>query len=132
LLACPVQNATLDAIHDPFFEKIYALYSTRDTIQVLDPQGMYRLDDNPRRHLAFSHHRFPADAHLHQAKITGRWLGFMHQDFVDPSFIQHLPTALHALDTWEEEVPVLPNQERELILLHCGAPVGSAASGSDS
>jgi hypothetical protein len=119
LLACPVQEETREYIHDRFFEKIYAFYSTRDNIQVLDPQGMYITGKNQERHVQFSQRRFPHDDHLHQAQLKGRWFCLLHEDFIKPSFVKHLPTLIAALETWEQEVPAQRGQERIFTLLHC-------------
>jgi hypothetical protein len=117
LLASPVQKETVDYIHDPFFEKVYALYSTLDNLQVLDPQGMYKTEHNTKRHLAFSQRRFPSYPHLRQAKIKINGHGIPHIGFLTRGFINYLPTVLDTLDTWESENPSQQNQER-LLLLH--------------
>ncbi len=41
LLACPVQNYTMDLVKSPFFKRIYSIHSHTDMLQVLDPQGLH-------------------------------------------------------------------------------------------
>jgi len=41
LLACPVQNYTIDLVKAPLFKKIYSIHSHTDMLQVLDPQGLH-------------------------------------------------------------------------------------------
>ncbi|PKN03660.1 hypothetical protein CVU75_01120 [Candidatus Dependentiae bacterium HGW-Dependentiae-1] len=116
-LANPVQKETADYARDPFFEKIYALYSTMDNLQVMDPQGLYKTKKNGKRHLKFSDRRFPLQKNLRQAKIKINGHGIPHIGFITRGFINYLPTILDTLDAWEVESPALPNQER-LLTLH--------------
>lgn len=116
LLASPVQKETASYANDPFFEKVYALYSTMDNLQVMDPQGMYKTAHNSTRHLEFSKRRFAPHAHLRQAKIKINGHGIPHIGFVTRGFINYLPSILDTLDTWEAENPAKPNQERLLTL----------------
>jgi hypothetical protein len=73
-------------VKDPFFKKIYALYSTHDFVQVLAPQG-----------LGFSGRHFPEHTTLRQAKVKINGKSPNHFDFVNPKFIQHLPGILSYL-----------------------------------
>ena len=41
LLACPVQNYTVDLVKAPLFKKIYSIHSHTDMLQILDPQGLH-------------------------------------------------------------------------------------------
>jgi len=41
LLACPVQNYTIDLVKAPLFKKIYSIHSHTDMLQILDPQGLH-------------------------------------------------------------------------------------------
>ncbi len=117
LLASPVQKETCGYLCDPFFEKVYALYSTMDNLQVMDPQGMYKTTHNNTRHLEFSERRFAPHAKLRQAKIKVNGHGIPHIGFITRGFINYLPSIVDTLDTWEEESPAKAGQER-LLTLH--------------
>ncbi|HEB42076.1 MAG TPA: hypothetical protein ENI08_03590 [Candidatus Dependentiae bacterium] len=41
LLACPVQNYTMDLVKSPLFKRIYSIHSHTDMLQILDPQGLH-------------------------------------------------------------------------------------------
>jgi len=41
LLACPVQNYTIDLVKAALFKKIYSIHSHTDMLQILDPQGLH-------------------------------------------------------------------------------------------
>ncbi len=117
LLAAPVQKETSAYARDPFFEKIYALYSTMDNLQVMDPQGLYKTVHNEKRHLEFSKRRFPVQDNLRQAKIKVNGHGIAHIGFISRGFINYLPTIIDTLDSWETENHAQPGQER-LLTLH--------------
>ena len=41
LLACPVQNYTMNLVKSPLFKRIYSIHSHTDMFQILDPQGLH-------------------------------------------------------------------------------------------
>ena len=41
LLACPVQNYTMDLVKSPLFKRIYSIHSHTDMLQILDPQWLH-------------------------------------------------------------------------------------------
>ncbi|MGE0009286.1 MAG: hypothetical protein AB7F19_01985 [Candidatus Babeliales bacterium] len=107
LLACPVQEATQNLIKHSCFKAIYSLYSTRDVLQVIDPQGIYfgeyeSIDfDN-----LFSKRQFPQHPKLKQAEIQYNNRGILHVEFLLieklSGFIQHLPHILCMLASHHE------------------------------
>lgn len=115
-LAGPVQRETKEHVKSPVFKKIYSLYSTLDSIQIMDPQGMYKTEHNKKRHVLFSQRRLPADKKMRQAKIKINGHGLPHIGFILKGFIRLIPTILDELDAWELESPNTNNDERLLIL----------------
>lgn len=101
LLACPVQEQTKQLIKHPFFKTIYSFYSTRDILQVIDPQGIYvdDLEDIDFEQGIFSARTFPEHEKLKQVEIRYNDRGILHVEFLLinklASFVKHLP---HALD----------------------------------
>ena len=113
-LAGPVQKETRDFVHAPCFKKIYAFYSTLDSIQILDPQGMYKLKDGDKRHVQFSGRRLPFSPKVYQTKIKINGHGVPHVGFIMNKFVQLLPTALDEVSEWYKQEPIKECQERLL------------------
>ncbi|MCX5922413.1 MAG: hypothetical protein NTX86_03725 [Candidatus Dependentiae bacterium] len=115
LLACPVQKKTMDYIHDPLFEKIYALYSSLDLWQVLAPQFLYRTEVHIKNKKVirskmplFSERRFPSNPKLAQIKIKINGNAIFHSKFTSSKFMQLLPSILDEVTTWQKEEPQYP------------------------
>jgi hypothetical protein len=117
LLACPVQHKTEHLIASPLFGKVYSFYSTLDSLQVADPQGLYKKERRPGDNRVFSQRRFPNHEKLIQVKLRINNHGVMHLGFILDSFIKHLPTVLNHLDAWEQEEPHTSDEVRQLNLL---------------
>lgn len=103
LLACPVQEQTKHCINHSLFKSVYSLYSTRDLLQVLDPQGIYyqEYDEDFFDRCWFSERTFPAHAKLKQAEIRYKGRGLLHVEFLlvkkTANFIEQLPYILDTL-----------------------------------
>ncbi len=95
LLACPVQEKTKHLIADDCFNKVYSFYSGGDTIQILDPQGLYPKSKTKK---LFSDRTFDHHVKLRQSqvKINGRSL--MHIEFLWTNFLKYLPALCQEID----------------------------------
>lgn len=98
LLACPVQVKTVPYIKDPVFKKIYSLYSTRDFIQILDPQEIIN-NMREKRFPLFSQRTFPDQPNLRQIVVKRKKRAISHAEFILEKFLTTLPTILNELDT---------------------------------
>lgn len=94
LLACPVQQETEQYVHDPLFKEVFALYSSFDLLQVVDPQGIY---DHHGNWPLFSGRRFACDDKLIQAKIKIDGRALFHADFLRLKFVSLLPIIIDKL-----------------------------------
>ncbi len=92
LLACPVQTATKNGIKSPLFEKVYSFYSSTDLLQVLDPQGLYRLEN--RGKTFFSERLFPFQQNIVQRNLSATGGMYRHVDFLLKPFLMSLPDLL--------------------------------------
>lgn len=114
LLACPVQVKTQKYLHDPMFEKVYALCSALDLIQILDPQGLYPSSKNTP---LFSQRCFPNNKKLAQVKIQINNRAITHAEFVTPKFLYYLPNIIQEINIWHVETPVsLEHNQRTRLL----------------
>lgn len=111
LLACPVQEKTMNLISKPMFKNIYSLYSSLDFIQILAPQITRRTRTNtilrkkkhPHKFPHFSSRLFPQQSHIMQIKIKFNGHPITHTSFTALHFIQILPTILATLISWQKE-----------------------------
>lgn len=111
LLACPVQDKTMNFINTPMFERVYSLYSSFDIVQILAPQFRRNhsidLTTLKRKHHykipLFSSRVFPSHQHLTQAKIKINNYPLTHTSFSTQKFVKMLPYILQTLDLWDEE-----------------------------
>ncbi|MFI5332528.1 MAG: hypothetical protein ACHQVS_00330 [Candidatus Babeliales bacterium] len=94
LLACPVQIKTVTFIKDPVFKKIYSLYSTRDFIQILDPQEVVN-NLKEKRFPLFSQRKFPDQPNLRQIVVKRKKRAISHVEFMLEKFLTTLPTILN-------------------------------------
>lgn len=101
LLACPCQTVTKNYAYDPVFEKVYSLSSKFDLLQVVDPQGLYKLGiETP----LFSERYLNNHPRVRQAriKITGRYI--FHLEFLmSKTFLSKLPIIMSAVDSWYKD-----------------------------
>lgn len=116
LLASPVQHMTEKLVASPLFGKIYSFYSTFDTSQVMDPQGLYKERLHGDKKL-FSQRRFPDHTSLIQIKFRINKHGVPHIGFISERFIKRMPAIINYLDQWEEEYPHTAHEIRQLNLL---------------
>lgn len=105
LLACPVQKTTEHLINNPIFEKIYSLYSSMDSLQILDPQGLHNCTQNGFGSPLFSERRFKQHEKLAQVKLKIDGRGLLHVEFVLEKFISLLPAILNEINAWYNEHP---------------------------
>lgn len=100
LLACPVQEYSKNLVTAACFKKIYSLYSLMDSIQIADPQGLYRQTKqlNNTKKPFFSQRVFPYHQHLLQASIYNGYRGIMHIEYLMFHFVRTLPALLTELD----------------------------------
>lgn len=96
LLACPVQHATAHKVESSVFTRIYALYSTSDWIQVMDPHGLNREGVDSGGQI-FSGRRFPGHGRLVQAEVRWNGRGLSHAGFIRQRFGAALPSLLAEL-----------------------------------
>ena len=115
LLACPIQEQTVHCAHNVLFKRIYSLYSRRDSIQVMDPQGFHywRKKDKLLKPMSFFSGRcFPKEcAKVQQIAILLNGKHPAHVDFLFHKFLKFLPTILKRLKKWRkkkiEEIPAI-------------------------
>lgn len=117
ILACPVQQKTAHLITSPVIKKAYSLFSTMDTIQVLDPQGIYKEAQKPSPLL--SERLFPHADNVRQVQIKTHLRGFMHIDFVRKFFVEKLSKTLDVIDAYHEDHPT---KEPIIVKLHSSKP----------
>jgi hypothetical protein len=96
LLACPVQEETSHKLASPVFKDIYALYSTSDFMQVLDPQGL-NFEGAKAGGKLFSERRFAPQRNLVQAQIRWTRAKLTHTGFMREKFGTALPSILEEL-----------------------------------
>ena len=101
LLACPVQEETAHLTEDPLFKKIYALHSSLDLIQIIDPQHFHK--KATKKTPLFSHRYFPPQEKITQTKIKMGKRAITHIEFILPPFLSYAPTILNEMDKWKEE-----------------------------
>lgn len=103
LLACPVQEQTQYLIENSYFKTIYSFYSTRDVLQVIDPQGIYfgEYESIDFDRSLFSQRRFPENSKLKQIEVRYHDRGILHIEFLLikklAGFIEHLPNVLQTV-----------------------------------
>lgn len=101
LLACPVQRETAHLITSACIKKAYSLFSSMDSIQILDPQGVYK--ETTQQSPLLSERMFPQAPHLKQAQIKTVYRGLMHIDFIRDYFVKQLAAILDAIDAYEQK-----------------------------
>jgi len=110
LLACPVQRNTRDYIADPLFERVYALCSSLDMLQLLAPQIISNIYRTKKGHIRskmewppFSQRCFPGNPKLTQIKIKMNGRAIFHHEFNSKPFIKVLPRILTTINSWKDE-----------------------------
>ncbi len=108
MLACPVQEETMDFINNAMFKRVYALYSSLDVVQIMAPQVIRRTiidqQGNKKRQKyripRFSARCFPPHSHLMQTKIKVNDHAIFHTGFISTNFLEILPRVIAELDSW--------------------------------
>jgi hypothetical protein len=116
LMGCPIQDATQHFAHDPFFNRVYSLYASMDTIQLLDPQGLYNLPVNEKRTLKFSHRCLPIGSNVRQVRLKINGHSLLHLSFLTKGFLKLLPTILDEIDYWYDTEPSSTTCDQERVL----------------
>lgn len=117
LLGCPIQHETAHKAQHPMFKKIYSFFSTLDTLQVIDPQGLQKWDkdglpkDMPYKRRLLSDRCFVPHPKIKQIQIKMHGRGIMHVEFLLTKFLKLLPALLH-------EVDQLDPQDTRIKLIH--------------
>lgn len=98
LFACPVQDETLPHLEAPCIKKVVSLFSTKDRIQILDPQKLW----SKKATSFFSRKRFAANLSntekLKEAEIRIDGDGTQHGDFIKEPFLSRMPEIIAFLD----------------------------------
>lgn len=105
LLACPVQLKTKKCIQSSLFKHIISLYSTLDTFQILDPQGLYRNEIHAMQKMydeklnvpLFSERYFELQDNLHQFNVRINNRGLFHIEFMLLTFVKALPAIIRSI-----------------------------------
>lgn len=111
LLACPVQAVTEPNAHRPMFTKIYSIFSKSDSLQILDPQGLYYwhnyMNGTVKEKIEssfFSQRTFIPDKKIVQIMVKFNYTTFgfsrdlMHVEFLFPDFLNNLSAILAYAD----------------------------------
>ena len=109
LLACPVQERTSPNIKNPLFERVYSIFSSMDSIQVIDPQGFHYWRNHRNgtfkeriKSSFFSERCFKEDEKLLQIKVKFHKegvlrvrRGLMHVEFIMEPFVCYLSKLIN-------------------------------------
>lgn len=104
LLGCPIQHETVHKAKHPFFKKIYSFFSTLDTLQIIDPQGLqnWNTTELPKnihyKRCLLSGRCFPLDPKIKQIQMKMNGRGILHVEFLLTRFLSLLPVLLHEID----------------------------------
>lgn len=99
LLACPVQVHTSHLITHPCFKRVISFSSKHDSLQVLDPQGIYKHEKKlAKKSPLFSERLFDHHPKVQQVFVQHRVRGLSHIEFILSSFVGALPTIMAYLN----------------------------------
>ncbi|OGB84782.1 hypothetical protein A3F66_00805 [candidate division TM6 bacterium RIFCSPHIGHO2_12_FULL_32_22] len=109
LLACPVQKETKSLVSSDLFKKVYSLYSSLDSIQVLDPQGLQYKTKNEKDSMAplFSQREFESAPNLKQGKVKLHGRGIAHVEFLLKPFLKNLSRLIFELENSKDQNVIL-------------------------
>ena len=109
LLACPVQKETKNLVSSDLFKKVYSLYSSLDSIQVLDPQGLQYKIKNEHDVMApfFSQREFESVPNLKQGKVKLHGRGIAHVEFLLKPFLKNLSRLILELENSKDQNVIL-------------------------
>lgn len=115
LLACPVQDRTAHLPYDSLFKKVYNFYSTKDLIQILDPQRVHT--NQEKTQTFFSRRRFAKNGYdiaQIQVRINGHGIG--HLSFTQDYFLKRLPRLLEEVDAWQPTISQPDNHDKHCVM----------------
>jgi len=101
LLACPVQDQTMHLMAHPVFKKVFSIYSDKDMIQVIDPQGLYARGTSGS---LFSRRTFPPLDKLVQIKIFMGERSLAHIEFLMLNFLRILPEIIQEVPSFHSNM----------------------------
>ncbi len=107
VLASPVQHVTRDLIDSSLFTQIIALYSARDILQIIDPQGAMHLftrftsllTKKPIVAVPFFSERIFTSKKVVHILITSNGWGLLHLEFILPPFLQRMTDLIKLADS---------------------------------
>jgi hypothetical protein len=94
LIATPVQQINHDCVNHPHFKKVYSVYSKKDWLQRIDPQGIF--NKKVRRSHFWSDRTFRQDAKCIQVKFTVNSKSISHTSY-RPLF-KHFPSIQNLIE----------------------------------
>lgn len=94
LLGTPIQRINHDCVNDLHFEKVYSLYSKRDWLQRIDPQGI--VNKKVRKSHFWSDRVFDKDARCVQVKFTVNSQSIRHTSY--RSLFKYFPSIQHLIE----------------------------------
>lgn len=98
MLAAPSQELTSQKVKDTLlFEEVYSIYSSKDLMQVMDPQYI-----STGRGTTFSKRIFPHQENVVQAEVTIDGKSPRHIDFIFLPFVSYLPKIVQQMHSWRE------------------------------
>ncbi|WP_162801733.1 hypothetical protein [Candidatus Chromulinivorax destructor] len=107
LLGTPIQRINHDCVNHSHFQKVYSVYSKKDWLQRIDPQGI--VNKKARKAHFWSDRVFDADARCVQVKFTVNSQSIRHTSYRSifkyfPSIQKLIEQAAQGLDTCMVEV----------------------------
>jgi len=99
MLAAPVQELTASHCKDTMlFDEVYSIYSSKDLMQVMDPQYI-----STGRGTTFSQRIFPHQENVLQAEITVDGKSPAHITFILLPFVACLPQIVETMHAWRQD-----------------------------
>lgn len=99
MLAAPVQALTALRCKDTtLFEEVYSIFSSKDIMQVMDPQKF-----STGRGTTFSQRIFPHQENVLQAEITINGKSPAHITFILQPFVSYLPQIVEKMHSWRAD-----------------------------
>ena len=94
LLATPIQTVTEFYAARSYFRDVYTIFSEGDTVQVSDPQGLYRISRRAGCHSILSRRMLHDAENIKQCRIKLCMKNPAHLDFIRYRFLTRLPQVL--------------------------------------
>jgi len=99
LLACPVQKETKHYIKSSIFKQVYSIYSHKDILQIIDPQGIYNTFEQP----IFSERVFDFNENVIQFHLKINNKNLLHIEFLFQKCIQSLPKVIEIIECTKKQ-----------------------------